>query len=189
MPLRAVLCAVLLAVLATGAAACDDGGGDDQVAARPSRFVPTAPVTGLGTVGLDCAATADGLAEPPPGDYVVLDAVAVPPGHRELGLLGPSGSATGNRRFAAYGLVVRTGEGVELSVPADAAERPAIAWGNVGEPVSVITIAPCPRRADGRAWQAFTGGFYAEHPMCVPLTVRTAGRETTVGIAVGMPCR
>ncbi|WTW93380.1 hypothetical protein OG216_08305 [Streptomycetaceae bacterium NBC_01309] len=185
---------VLVAALVTGAlvavSACsgDTGGGDDQVASRPSRFTPSAPVTGLGTVGLDCASSAEGVPEPPDGYTRVLEAVAVavPDGGRTLELAPAEGS--GGRRFAKQGLVLRTGEGAELSVPSDAAERPAIAWGNILEPVSVITVAPCPDRPESGAWLAFVGGFYAEHPMCVPLTIRTASRETTVHIPLGMPC-
>ncbi|MGW0662213.1 hypothetical protein [Streptodolium elevatio] len=186
-PLPPALVPVLVAGALVAVSACADGsGGDDQVASRPSRFTPSAPVTGLGTVGLDCASSIEGIPEPPDGYLRVLDAVAVPDRDRTLQLALADGS--GDRRFAKQGLVLRAGEGAELSVPSDAAERPAIAWGNIREPVSVITVAPCPEHPGAQAWLAFAGGFYAERPMCVPLTIRTASREATVHVPVGMPC-
>lgn len=176
----------LVAIVLTAASGCTDGGGDDQVASRPSRFTPTAPVTGLGTVGLDCMASIEDVDDPPESYTEVLSAVAVPSGDRTL-QLSPSDNS-GNRQFAKQGLVIRVGRGVELSVPGDAAERPAISWGDLEAPVSVITVAPCPARPDTKQWLAFAGGFYVERPMCVPLTIRTASDETTVHVPVGMPC-
>lgn len=184
-PRRIPQVAALIVLLAAGCTGTDDG--PDQVAQRPSRFTPTAPVTGIGTVSMDCAKAVGGVTAPPDGYVAVLDAVALPDSARVLPLTDAEGTS-GGRRFAEAGLLLRVGATAEIGVPSDAAQRPAIAWGELPEPASVLTVPACLPRPDGADWQAFAGGFYAEHPMCVPVTVRAAGREQTLHVPVGAAC-
>ncbi|MDI2130652.1 hypothetical protein [Yinghuangia seranimata] len=178
----------VLAVSAIAVAACAAKGGPGSAEETPSQFHPTAPTTQAADTGLDCSTAVDTLGAVSAGYAVALDTVAfsTSAGVLQLGDT-PDPDAEG-RRFAKTGLVIRVGESAELSVPADAAERPAILWGNMQEPASEIRIPACPGRPGDKAWIVFAGGFYAERPMCVPLKVRSGGSEQVLMVPVGTAC-
>ncbi|MDI2128274.1 hypothetical protein [Yinghuangia seranimata] len=162
--------------------------------AAPTGFAVSAPPTADGTSAarpglpsVECSRSIfwrDGLDSP--DDVVVLDTVALWLGGAEPLQFdgGPYPGADG-RTYAKTGLVVKAGKGAELSVPGDAPERPAIGWGGMDQPAPVVTVPACP--AD-KTWIVYAGGFYADRPMCVPLTVRADGREAVVRVPIGTPC-
>ncbi|MCF2529757.1 hypothetical protein [Yinghuangia soli] len=186
---RTVLAAVLPGlVLLVSACTGSDAGPPDQVAQRPSKFTPTAPVTGIGNDTLDCTAAIETITALPDNYANLLDVVGVIAPDTPL-TLSPEAARDQGRTFVKTGLVVRAGRAFELGVPSDAAERPAIQWGSRREAASVVTVPACPAREDAGTWMAFVGGFYVEHPMCVPLTVRTPdGKQQTHHIPIGKPC-
>jgi hypothetical protein len=125
----------------------------------------------------------DAIDHQPPrrGLEVVLDAVALPTG------LVLQANETNERGwlFAKQGLVVRAGTVVDLEVPAAAAAHLRIGWGSPGPQGHRLRVPGC-RSESG--WLAFAGGYTVDTPRCVPLMVRSGGREVLVRIGVGVPC-
>ena len=119
----------------------------------------------------------DAPLEVPPDYVVVLDNVALPVG-RTL-QVNPAGSESELPLFAKHGLVVRAGAAVELQVPPGWETR-VQAW--LGKPGGTRTggnVPACPARGQA-PWLVFAGGYWVDAPVCVPLIVRTQGRETQV---------
>lgn len=140
-----------------------------------SPFDPTA---------IPCDQAIDALAGPPPGYSVLLDSVGLPVGRKlDINVI----ADVSPRRFAKQGLVVRAGTPVELRIPADWEGRAWIEWGNSSHAKNVITVPPCPDRGS-LTWLVFAGGFFVDEPACLPIIVRTAGREETARIGVGTDC-
>ncbi|MEW2442955.1 hypothetical protein [Micromonospora marina] len=113
------------------------------------------------------------------------DAVAV-----SSELLQPSASsdeAGPTRLFAKWGLHVRAGATVEVQVAPGWLDRARIGWGAGAEPVTTVQVEACPA-ADSSAWSVFTGGTWVAVPGCVPLTIRSQGRETVTRLSVGAAC-
>ena len=143
------------------------------------RSVPPAEAT------LTCAGAIDGSA-PPSGYETVLGVVALPTGDA-IGAY-DSGDPTVPALFAKTGLIVRAGQPFELIAEDRSDNRVAIGWGNAAvRPGSHVVVPTC---ADtyGTGWLAYPGGYWVDRPLCLPLTVRAAGREQEVHIGVGTAC-
>lgn len=96
-------------------------------------------------------------------------------------------SLTGNgprRLFAKTGLVIRPGATFELIVPAPFSSRLSIGWNTPGNRVIVRNCA-----SPGRGgWLAYVGGYWIDHPACVPIIVRAGNRQLQVHIGLGTAC-
>jgi hypothetical protein len=165
--------------------------GGCSTPATPDADAPTAPSTSSQPVSPDvmtltCAGAIDG--GPPPSGYeTVLDVVALPTGE----VLGAydSGDPTTPALFAKTGLLVRAGTSFELDAAAQPDNRVAIGWTNASFQPSPRFIVPgCPDTY-GTGWLAYPGGYWADRPLCLPVTVRADGREQQVRIGVGTACR
>jgi hypothetical protein len=136
---------------------------------------------------LDCGAVIGSQASPAPMQ-VVLGVVALPasPGYPALGT-SPSGNGSGPLRlFAKTGLLIKPGATFELIVPAPFTSRLSIGWGSPGIPSHRVLVDNC---ADiGGAWLAYAGGYWIDHPACVPVIVRAGGKQQQVHIGVGAAC-
>jgi len=120
---------------------------------------------------------------------VVLGVVALPvsPGYPAL-QTSLSGDGSGAPRlFAKTGLVIRPGTTFELIVPAPFTNRLSIGWGLPGMPSHGVVVNNCPNRGGG-GWLAYAGGYWIDHPACVPIIVRAGGQQQTVHIGIGTPC-
>ena len=103
--------------------------------------------------------------------------------------LGTSLSGDGSgapRLFAKTGLVIRPGTTFELIVPAPFTNRLRIGWGLPGMPSHGVVVNNCPNPGSG--WLAYAGGYWIDHPACVPIIVRAGGKQQTVHIGIGTPC-
>ncbi|MFD0971657.1 hypothetical protein [Plantactinospora endophytica] len=146
------------------AASGNPGSGRDGPAA--SGPVPA----GAGTT-ISCAHVIDRSEAPPEGWTVLADAVALTPDRLQPSSTGGSDPA---RLFAKTGLLVRADARVDLIVPATSAGRPWIGWGSPARPARTLHFPGC---AAESGWLAFAGGFWVDAPACVPLTIRSTGRE------------
>jgi len=136
---------------------------------------------------LDCGNYIDGNAPVAPLQ-VVLGVVALPvsPGYPAL-QTSLSGDGHGALRpFAKTGLVIRPGTEFELTVPARFTSRLSIGWGNPGTPGHRVVVDDCPNTGSG--WLAYAGGYWIDHPACVPIIVRAGSRQQQVHIGVGRAC-
>ena len=115
---------------------------------------------------------------------VVLGVVALPtsPGYSALQT---SLSGNGPRRlFAKTGLVIRPGTTFELMVPAPFTSRLSIGWSTPSNRVIVRNCA-----SPGRSgWLTYVGGYWIDHPACVPIIVRAGNRQQQVHIGLGTAC-
>ena len=177
--------AVLLALSACGG----------SPAPRPSAPQPTtAPTLGPGgspaprpgrSSGPDCADPA-GQADTPDASYrTLLGVVAVPSG-RTLEVA-PSGRSS-PRLFAKWGLLVRTGQTVQVSVGDGWASRARVGWGSGVEPAASVRITACPQGSAPQPWTAFAGGTWLDKAACVPLVIRAGGRSVRLRMPVGVSC-
>jgi hypothetical protein len=119
------------------------------------------------------------MTTPTPGTRVVLGVVALP-----TEVLTPV--PVDGRFWSKRGLEVLAGAVVEISVAREAAGLAEIVWGNAREPGPRQRVNGCP--GPGAGWLAFPGGYWVDAPACVPMVVRSNGREARVGVAVGAPC-
>jgi hypothetical protein len=90
------------------------------------------------------------------------------------------------RLFAKTGLVIKPGTTFELIVPAPFTRRLSIGWGLPGTPSHRVVVSSCPN--PGGRWLAYAGGYWIDHPACVPIIVRAGGKQQTVHIGIGTPC-
>jgi hypothetical protein len=151
--------------------------------ATPRTTAPSSSTSEVTT--LTCEGAIDGTS-PPPGYATVLDAVALPTGDA-LGAY-DSGDPTTPALFAKTGLLVRAGHPFELAVAPSAGNDVAIGWGNRSfQPSPRFVVPSCPDTY-GTGWLAYPGGYWADRPLCLPLTVSAAGREQEVRIGVGTAC-
>ena len=180
-PTRRGSALVTAAVIAMLLAGCTSG----TVRSSPGKPSPTTRFT-AGSV-LDCreASVVDGVGPLP----VVLGVVALPisPRYPALGtaLSGDGGGPL--RLFAKTGLFFRPGTTFELIVPARFASRLRIGWGNPGTPSQMVEVSNC-ANPGGSGWLAIAGGYWIDHPACVPIIVRAGGRQQQVHIGVGKAC-
>jgi hypothetical protein len=149
-------------------------------------------------------ATADGAArvlpcgenigaQPPAGDMrVVLGVVALPTAphlRRALQTALTRSRDPASRLFAKWGLVVRAGARLELTVPARLRDRMSIGWGNAGEGHvgSTISVPGC-GGGQGKRWLDFAGGYWVHSTICAPLIVSAHGLRRRVWIGIGRAC-
>lgn len=194
----AVMAAVTLAV----AACTGDGAHQDQptapasgtsVSAKPSAPSTVAPATTPATGGAATLTCRNYIAIHPPleGYQVVLGVVALPtsPTHPALQTAGDGSESP--RLFAKTGLLVKAGTSFELIIPADvprSAGRVGIGWGGApSAPTRSVAVGPCRSPAAG-GWLAYVGGYWIDHPVCLPLIVQANGRRQQVRIGLGTPC-
>jgi hypothetical protein len=111
---------------------------------------------------------------------VVLDTVALP----TRSTLSAYPSSEPGWLFAKMPLFARSEVSVELRVAPAAVGRARIGWGprGMGTQVRVLGCAPAP------GWIAYSGGYQVTSPLCVPLIVRSGGRESLVSVGVGVRC-
>ena len=155
---------------------------------RPSSRTPAAGAAVPATATLVCDASIDG-GPPPDGFEVVLGVVALPTSSAGRALQAfDGGDPAAPSSFAKTGLLVRAGQAFELDAPAQPGNRVALGWGNVSfEPAARFAVPAC---ADtyGTGWLAYPGGYWADRPLCLPLTVRSARGDEVVHIGIGTPC-
>jgi hypothetical protein len=153
--------------------------------------VATAPITGpplIDSQFLPCGDSIDN--RPPPPDWqVVRGVVGLPTSPRadalQTGLTGEPSPAL--RLFAKTGLVIKTGVKFELVVSSPTGNRVGIGWGNGPFTPSHRVVVNCPD-VGGTGWLAYAGGYWLDHPACIPLTVRLGAREQSVAVGLGTPC-
>jgi len=136
---------------------------------------------------LDCGSYIDGNGPVAPLQ-VVLGVVALPVSPRYPALQ-TSLSGDGNaalRLFAKTGLIIRPGTEFELIVPARFTSRVSIGWGDPGTPSHLVVVDNCLNSGGG--WLAYAGGYWIDHPACVPIIVRAGSRQQQVRIGVGRAC-
>jgi hypothetical protein len=180
-PTRRGSALVIAAVIAMLLAGCTSG----TVRSSTGKPSPTTRST-AGSV-LDCrlASGVDGVAPLP----VVLGVVALPISPR-YAALGTALSGDGNgplRLFAKTGLFFRPGAKFELIVPARFASRLRIGWGAPGTPSQIVEVSNCANPGGG-GWLAIPGGYWIDHPACVPIIVRAGGQQQQVHVGVGKAC-
>jgi hypothetical protein len=179
-----------LAVALLVSAGCAGCTAEDQSTPPPSAPAPaSAPPGGVAT---GCADAVAQEKDPGQGYRVVADVVAVPVGDR---VLEPAEHAAGEgptRLFAKWGLLVRTGATVELSLLPGWGDRARIGWGGSGsDPATSVTVVSCPAEPGRAPWSVFTGGTWVIEPDCVPIRVsaQPAGQQVTVELSIGTSCR
>jgi len=169
-------------------AGCTSPSVGTTAGARSSPASPTEPVPA--SASLACEHSIDGGA-PPPGFQVILGVVALPTSAAGPALqAGPGGNGPGfPALFAKTGLVVRAGAQVELETPEQPGNRTALGWGSWTQdaPTRRFVVPGCPDDR-GTGWLVYAGGYYANRPLCLPLTVRVGGQEQQVRIGVGAAC-
>jgi hypothetical protein len=164
------------------------GPGKAGSSATSGRAQPSSPAAApVGESVLACGNFIDGNALAAPLQ-VVLGVVALPvsPGYPAL-QTSLSGYGSGALRlFAKTGLVIRPGITLELIVPASFADRFRIGWGTSAAPSQRVVVNNCSNPGGG--WLAYAGGYWIDHPACVPIIVRAGGKQREVHIGVGTPC-
>jgi hypothetical protein len=191
----ALLSAAVIAMLLAGCTGTSVAPGPGKVAPAAasgrSSIQPNGPATSsaatAGESALACGNFIDANAQAAPLQ-VVLGVVALPvsPGYPAL-QTSLSGDGSGAPRlFAKTGLVIRPGSTFDLIIPAPFTNRLSIGWGLPGTPSHGVVVNNCPNRGGG--WLAYAGGYWIDHPACVPIIVRAGGRQQQVHIGVGKAC-
>jgi hypothetical protein len=178
----AVVTAAVIAMLLT---ACTSGPGG-RAPARPAG-VATSSAAPAAESALACDSFIGNSAPVAPAK-VVLGVVALQasPGAPAL-QTSRSGDGHGPLRlFAKTALLVRPGTTFELIVPDQFSSRLSIGWGAPGPPSHRVLVSNCAGAGDG--WLVYAGGFWIDHPACVPIIVRAAGQQQQVNIGVGTAC-
>jgi len=80
---------------------------------------------------------------------------------------------------------VRAGVVFDLEISPDWAAHARIGWGSPSTPGTRLHVGAC---AGTDMWLGYPGGYWVDKPMCLPLIVRTDGRQETVDISVGVRC-
>ena len=182
----AAVIAMLLAACTSGAGRPGNGKTGPATPDRPDGL-STSSATPAAESVLDCGSFIGSNARVAPLQ-VVLGVVALPasPGYPALGT---SLSGDGNgplRLFAKTGLLIRPGTTFELIVPARFTSRLSIGWGAPGTPSHRLLVGNCAGKGGG--WVAYAGGYWIDHPACVPIIVRAGGKQQQVHIGVGTAC-
>lgn len=196
-PTRRASAVVTAAVIAMLLAACTSGTGSPgngktgpaatagYTSGRPNGLATSSATPAAGSA-LDCGNFIDLNARAAPLQ-VVLGVVALPasPGYPALQTFRTGGNGQ-PRLFAKAPLIVRPGTTFELIVPARFTSRLSIGWGTPGTPSHRVLVDNC---ADtGGEWLAYSGGYWIDHPACVPVIVRAGGKQQQVHIGVGTAC-
>jgi hypothetical protein len=170
---------VIALVVMAGAAGC----GDD-----PGNLDPPPPSgpSAAGTV-VGCPEAIGRVDDPGETYQVVAGVAAVPAGNRVLEPAPQTSGEGPTRLFAKWGLLVRAGATVDLSLLPGWADRARMRWGDTdAEPVTAVRVAAC---RDGAAWSVFAGGTWVAEADCVPIRITAAtGEEATVELSIGAPC-
>jgi hypothetical protein len=127
-----------------------------------------------------CATAIDMLPDPPSTLEVVVGVVALP----TLKVLQVNDSGQPGELFAKHGLVVKADAEVELAI-GEGVTGARLEWGGVATTGPTTHHVPCTGQA---GWFVYAGGFYVAAPTCLPMVVRSGGREQTVRIPVGVAC-
>ena len=189
--LPAALIAMLLAGCTGTSAAPGPGKAAPAAASGRSPTQPDGPATSsaapAGESALACGNYIDANATAAPLQ-VVLGVVALPASPRYPALqTSLSGDGSGAPRlFAKTGLVIRPGTTFELIVPAPFTNRLSIGWGLPGMPHHRVVVNSCPDPGGG--WLAYAGGYWIDHPACVPIIVRAGSKQQRVDIGLGKAC-
>ena len=181
-------CVVMIAAGCTAPEGSGRAGGGGPVAASSSvGVVVTDSATPAGIAELlPCAASIGGRPGPPVSYRVVVENVGVPTEQvLQVSASGETDPAVG--LFAKWGLEVRAGVAVDLQVAPGWEDRARIGWGNPGSPGVAVHVPACAGSSEA-PWLAFAGGTWVRQPACVPLIVRSQGREAQVRLGVGVPC-
>jgi len=177
---------VTAALTATMLAGCTSGTvGSGTVSSGTAKPAPTTRSTAQSVLDCRLGTVVGGIDQL----QVVLGVVALPisPRYPALGTA-LSGDGSGPLRlFAKTGLFFRPGTTFELIVPARFASRLRIGWGNPGTPSQTVGVSNCASPGGG-GWLAIAGGYWIDHPACVPIIVRAGGRQQQVHIGVGTAC-
>lgn len=165
--------------------ACTTTGDSSQPTAPPVDG--KTPSTRGSSAELPCTPSVDAMPELPADYRLVGEDVAVPDdtvlSAEESGEADPAA-----RLFAKWGLVVRAGAVVDLRVAPGWEDDARIGWGAAGTPAATATVHAC-APTDGHAqWMAFVGGTWVARAACVPLIVRSNGREGRVDLGIGVAC-
>lgn len=152
-----------------------------------TRIGPANAPTPASASALKCTDAIGTQAHPRPATTVlgVVDLPISP----ETPALGTARTGNGNgplRLFAKTGLAIKPGARFELIVPAQFADRLSIGWGDPGTPSHRVTVDNC--GTQGGAWLAYAGGYWIDHPACVPIIVRVGDQQRTVHIGLGTAC-
>ncbi|RBJ08060.1 hypothetical protein DRA43_07360 [Micromonospora provocatoris] len=99
-----------------------------------------------------------------------------------------SGNRGPTRLFAKWGLYVRAGAAAEVRVAPGWEDRARIGWGPGTAPATTVQVEACPVATGPGAWSVFTGGTWVASTACVPLVIRSQGREAVARLAVGVAC-
>jgi hypothetical protein len=121
------------------------------------------------------------------GSRVVLGVASVPPARIQRAA---TSGVSSWKYFAKWGVAVRRGASVTVSVPTAWRRRVAITWGASTPIVSTLGFATC-RSLGGKAqpWNTYPGGFYIDtRTACVPLTVTAGDRSRTLRFGIGRSC-
>ncbi len=127
--------------------------------------------------------------DPPDGTYaVVLDVVAFPQYRLEMGQQGAAGSPADGLRFAKFGLLIRSGANVEITMKPDPKLRAVMEWSpeKQGEPAERVVYGDCGEQ--GRDWLSFPGGMWVSGPGCYEVVVHSGAREEAVWVRVDSAC-
>jgi hypothetical protein len=191
---------MLVAVMAAGLAGCATA-----TANRPAPGARTASVSTRILTGPASSTTTESSTVAPSfdcGDYigtapaaalaplqVVLGVVALPTSPQNPALpTSLTGEAGSRRLFAKTGLLIKPGASFELVVPGAYADRVGIGWGNGPiTPTRRFVVAHC-ADSGGTDWLAYPGGYWIDHPACVPLIVTAGGHQQQVHIGLGTNC-
>ena len=185
-PTRQGRALVTAAVVAMLLAACTSGTGaastPGHTPARPAGQSASSATPAGESVLLCSTGSAVSDAQVAPL-RVVLGVVALPtsPGYPAL-----QTSVTGGPRrlFAKTGLLIRPGTTFELMVPAPFTGRLSIGWSTPG---NRVIVRNCASPGHG-GWLAYVGGYWIDHPACVPIIVRAGNRQQQVYIGLGTAC-
>jgi len=195
-PTRQSVSLVAAAAIVMLLAACTGGTGQPgngrggptatsgHASARPTGLSASS-ATPAAEVALDCGSFIGGHA-PPASMQVVLGVVALPASPRYSALQTSLSGDGPLRLFAKTGLLVKPGTTFELIVPAPFTSRLGIGWGSPATPGDRLLVDNC--AGTGGGWVAFAGGYWVDHPACVPVIVRAGGKEQQVHIGVGTAC-
>jgi hypothetical protein len=187
---------VTAAVIAMLLAACTSGPGrpgngvtgpataSGRAPARPDG-VPASSAAPAAESALECDSSIGSSAGVAPL-RVVLGVVAVPASPGSAALQTARSGDGPLRLFAKTALLIRPGTTFELIVPGRFTSRLSIGWGSPGTPSHQVLVSNC--AGTGGGWLAYAGGYWIDHPACVPIIVRADGKQQQVNIGVGTAC-
>lgn len=161
----------------------------------PSPSPSSSAATGLSIVSSASLKCGNFIGHDPPSADLeeVLGVVALPtsPRYAALQTTATAGTHPAVRLYAKTGLFIRTGTAFDLVVPDEARDMVSIGWDGNGldKPSRRVTVScPATTSPSGWKWLVYPGGYWAPRPACVPLVVRTRGKERLVHIGLGRPC-